>query len=168
MKRLLIYSFVGFITFISGYILNITYFSDRSPAQPIAFSHRVHAGDNGIPCLYCHNYAGRSTVAGVPPVQRCVGCHVIIKRDAPEIIKLTDYWNRKTPIPWVKVHNLPDFVYFSHKRHVRAGVECSVCHGDVAGMDVVTRVVTLKMGWCLDCHRQRAVKAGSDCWTCHK
>ncbi|MDD5435574.1 MAG: cytochrome c3 family protein [Nitrospira sp.] len=168
MKKLLIYGFVGLMTFLAGYIINITFFSDRSPAQPIAFSHRVHAHENEIPCMYCHAYADKSAVAGIPAVQRCIGCHSIIKRDAPEIVKLTGYWDRKEPIPWIKVHNLPDFVYFTHKRHVRAGIQCNICHGDVAGMDVITRVASLKMGWCLECHRKRGVKAGADCWTCHK
>lgn len=168
MKKLLICGFVGVITFAVGYNVNILYFSDRSPRQPIAFSHRVHVGDNRIPCMYCHIYAERSTVAGVPSVQKCIGCHTLIRRDAPEIMKLSGYWERRESISWIKVHNLPDFVYFSHKRHIKADVPCDVCHGDVAKMDVTTRVSSLEMGWCLDCHIQRGVKNGEDCWTCHK
>lgn len=168
MKKLLIYGFVGVFTFTAGYHANIRYFSDRSPAQPIAFSHKIHAGENEIPCMHCHIYAERSTVAGVPSVQRCIGCHSIIKRDAPEVVKLMGYWERGKPIPWVKVYNLPDFVYFTHKRHLKAGMQCVACHGDIAKMDVTTRVSSLEMGWCLDCHIQRGVKNGEDCWTCHK
>ena len=168
MRKLLLFSFICVASFVSGYWINTSWFSDSHPAQPIAFSHRIHAGDNSIPCLYCHIYAERSTVAGAPSVQRCVGCHNIIKRDAPEILKLTDYWDRKEPIPWIKVHNLPDFVYFSHKRHIRGGIQCNSCHGNVAGMDVVTRVSSLTMGWCIDCHTLNNVKNGRDCWTCHK
>ncbi|MBI5326712.1 MAG: cytochrome c3 family protein [Deltaproteobacteria bacterium] len=175
MKKVILYIVVGVATFAIGYNVNAVYFSDRSPIQPIAFSHKIHAGDNNIPCMYCHIYADKSTVAGVPNVRKCIGCHKIIKQDAPEIQKLTDYWNRKEPIPWIKVHNLPDYVYFPHKRHVKAGVHCQTCHGDVAKMDVLTRVSSLKMGWCLDCHTNgavaiigREVKNGKDCWTCHK
>ena len=168
MKRLLVYGFVGVVTFIIGYNLDILYFSGRSPEQPIAFNHRIHAGDHQIPCLYCHIYATRSAVAGVPSVQRCIGCHLIIKREAPEIKKLAGYWERREPIPWIKVYNLPDFVYFPHKRHLKAGLSCHQCHGDVAGMKVTTRVSSLKMGWCIDCHTQKDVRNGRDCWTCHK
>lgn len=168
MKKLFLFSFICVASFVTGYWIDISYFSDRHPLQPITFSHRIHAGDNSIPCLYCHIYAERSTAAGVPSVQRCIGCHNIIKKDAPEILKLTDYWERKEPIPWIKVHNLPDFVYFSHKRHIRGGVQCNSCHGEVSRMDVVTRVSSLKMGWCIDCHMLNDVKNGRDCWTCHK
>lgn len=168
MKKFLIYVTVGIIAFAIGYNVNVHYFAGKSPAQPITFNHRVHAGDNRIPCMYCHIYGERSTVAGVPSVQRCMGCHTVIKREAPEIVKLAGYWERREPIPWIKIYNLPDFVYFSHKRHLKAGVQCETCHGDVTGMDVTDRVSSLKMGWCLDCHIQRDVKNGQDCWTCHK
>ncbi|UFS70397.1 cytochrome c family protein [Geomonas sp. RF6] len=139
---------------------------DRSPAQPIAFSHKQHAGDNGIPCLYCHRSAARSAFAGVPAVSVCRECHLYIATGSPEIKKLIGYWNRKEPIPWVKVHVLPDHVYFPHFMHVRASVPCAHCHGNVAEMQRINRTVALKMGWCLDCHREH--KASIDCWTCHK
>ena len=167
MKNLVIYAVLFVITFGIGYKINDVYLTERAPAQPIEFSHKIHAGDNSIPCLYCHSQAERSRVAGVPNVKRCMGCHNIIKTDAPEIIKLAAYWEKKEPIPWIKVHNLPDHVYFPHKRHIKAGLECKMCHGDVAGMSRVTRIAPLKMGWCLKCHTQRNVKNGRDCWTCH-
>lgn len=138
---------------------------DPSPVQPIAFSHKVHAGRNEIQCLYCHQYAGVSRSAGVPDMQTCRNCHIIIGRDGPEVKKLMEYWKRKEPVPWVKVHDLPDHVYFPHKMHVRAGLSCSVCHGDVASMDRIKRVASLKMGWCLGCHKEKS--ASIDCWTCH-
>jgi Cytochrome c7 and related cytochrome c len=141
-------------------------FSDRSPLQPIAFSHKVHAGTNGIPCLFCHRYAPRSPVAGIPAVATCRACHLYIAPDAPEIKKLIGYWDRKEPTPWIRVYRLPDHVYFPHMMHIRARLECSTCHGEVATMDRITRSVHLKMGWCLNCHRQH--KASIDCWTCHK
>lgn len=168
MKKFIIYIIVAVITFVIGYKINDIYLSGRTPDQPINFSHKIHAGDNKIPCMYCHVFAERSRVSGVPNERRCMGCHSVIKTDAPEIIKLASYWDRKEPIPWVKVYNLPDHVYFPHKRHIRAGVECQTCHGDVASMAKITRVAPLKMGWCLNCHTQRAVKNGRDCWTCHQ
>lgn len=141
------------------------------PVQPIAFSHKTHAGTYGLACLYCHAYADRSIVAGVPPVQTCFGCHKIISGyDRPEIqpaiAKIVDYWRRQEPIPWIKVYDLPDFVYFSHKRHVKKGMACQNCHGQVQEMDQVRRVASLEMGWCLDCHRRRGVER--DCALCHK
>jgi len=139
---------------------------DRSPIQPIAFSHKVHAGDNGIPCLFCHRSAPDSTVAGIPSVADCRACHLFISPDAPEILKIASYWEKKQPIPWVKVYSLPDHVYFTHRMHVRAGFACKSCHGDLASMERVKRSVKLEMGWCLDCHRRNNV--GIDCWMCHK
>jgi hypothetical protein len=168
MKKVIIYLIVLIVMFGVGFGVSDYVFSDRTPTQPINFSHKIHARDNEIPCMYCHIYAERSRVAGVPNVKRCMGCHVIIKRDSPEIQKLTTYWENEEPIPWVKVHKLPDHVYFPHKRHIRAEVRCQTCHGEVQWMDVVTREAPLKMGWCLDCHKQREVKNGRDCWTCHK
>ncbi len=139
---------------------------DRSPEQPIAFSHKLHAGDNGIPCLFCHRDAPVSPVAGIPAVADCRACHQFIAPNAPEIQKLTGYWEKQEPIPWVRVYSLPDFVYFPHMMHIRAGVGCDHCHGNVATMARITRSVSLRMGWCLNCHREH--KASIDCWTCHK
>ena len=168
LKRFALYGITGIITFIIGYSINDYYSTDRTPVQPIEFSHQIHAGTNRIPCKYCHIYVERSRVAGVPSVQRCIGCHSVIKVDALEIKKLTSYWEDREPIPWVKVHNLPDYVYFPHKRHIKAGLECQMCHGDVASMKRVTRVSSLQMGWCLDYHKKREVKNGRDCWFCHQ
>lgn len=139
---------------------------DRSPVQPLAFSHKVHAGDNGIPCLYCHRYAPKSTVAGIPAVADCRACHLFIAQSAPEIKKLMTYWEKKEPIPWVRVYWVPDHVYFPHMMHIRAGLACGACHGEVASMQRIMRSVKIEMGWCLDCHKER--KASIDCWTCHK
>ncbi len=139
---------------------------DRSPIQPIAFSHKLHAGDNAIPCLFCHRGAPVSPVAGIPAVADCRACHQFIDPNAPEIQKLTAYWEKRESIPWVRVYSLPDFVYFPHMMHIRAGLECSRCHGDVASMSRIARSVSLRMGWCLNCHREH--KASIDCWTCHK
>ncbi|HKZ53583.1 MAG TPA: cytochrome c3 family protein [Candidatus Acidoferrales bacterium] len=134
--------------------------------QPIFFSHKLHAGEKQIPCQYCHAYARRSTVAGVPSVQTCMGCHSLVGVRKPEVRKLAAYWQERQPIPWVRIHSVPDFVYFPHKRHVRAGVRCQECHGPVETMDEVYQFASLQMGWCLNCHNQRG--ASVDCATCHK
>jgi hypothetical protein len=139
---------------------------DRSPIQPLAFSHKIHAGDNGISCLFCHRYAPKSTVAGIPAVSDCRACHLFISQNAPEIKKVMEYWEKKEPIPWVRVYSVPDHVYFPHMMHIRAGLICATCHGAVAAMQRITRSVKLEMGWCLNCHKQQ--KASIDCWTCHK
>ena len=137
-----------------------------APVQPIAFPHTVHAGGLQIPCTYCHIFADRARSAGAPPLEICMGCHKTIATDREEIRKLTRYYEEKRPIEWKRVYALPDFIYFSHKRHVKAGVACSMCHGDVASMKRVRRVNELIMGWCVSCHRVRG--ASRDCATCHK
>jgi hypothetical protein len=133
--------------------------------QPLAFSHRTHARERSIPCLLCHTYARRGPVAGIPSVQRCAQCHLTIVNERPEIVKLLKYWEDKEPIPWIRVHDLPDYVRFTHKRHVLAGVTCETCHGDIAGMDAAVQVAPLTMGWCLGCHKER--QAPTECLACH-
>lgn len=152
--------------------------------QPIAFPHDRHVKVLGMDCQYCHSGARKGIHAGIPPTQLCMGCHAQVSTEGrPELDKLKAYYADGTgdPIPWVKVHDLPDFVYFSHKRHVTAGLDCQECHGQVQDMTVDQRVASLKMGWCLDCHAQHesidenyGPKAElrraelKDCWTCHK
>ena len=159
---------VGFIGLLLGYWVNATYFPGTSPEQPINFSHKIHAGEYEIPCMYCHIQARRSISAGVPSVNKCVNCHKSIATERPQIRRLMEYWQNREPIPWIKVHDLPDFVYFPHKRHVAAGVECQTCHGQVETMQVIRREAPLKMGWCMECHKKNEVENGLDCWTCHK
>src|SRR5438067_2319631 len=127
-----------------------------SPEQPIAFPHKVHAGDNKIPCLYCHYAARTSRHAGIPPASVCMNCHTLVEKQTVEIEKLKEAVQQERPIRWVKVHNLPDFVYFNHSQHVTSGVACQRCHGPVETMDRVRQVSPLTMGWCLDCHREHA------------
>ena len=115
---------VGLVGLFFGYWLNKTFVPGTAPVQPIDFSHRIHAGNYRIDCLYCHTNARRSASAGVPSVNKCVGCHQLVVPDRPQIRLVLEYWENKEPIPWVRVHDLPDFVYFPHKRHVAAGVEC--------------------------------------------
>jgi hypothetical protein len=156
-----------------------------APVQPIAFSHKLHAGDNQIPCLYCHFGARTSRHAGIPPLNVCMNCHSILGKQTVEIEKLKEAVQRGQPIAWTKVHNLPDFVYFSHSQHVTGGVACASCHGPVETMARVRQDAPLTMGWCLDCHKKRgpdlrrahqaALKRGDplapfpglDCGKCH-
>ncbi len=137
-----------------------------APVQPIEFSHVVHAGAYRIDCQYCHADARRSPYAGLPSVQRCMGCHKITAAQGnPEVQKLHRAWNDKTPILWERIHKLPGFVYFSHKRHVQADLACQTCHGPVERMQRVAQVAPLTMGWCVSCHAER--KGPLDCVVCH-
>ena len=178
------------------------------PEQPIAFSHRLHAGEMAIDCLYCHSAADKSRHAAVPAVSVCMNCHKFVTATLGAIQaedKLAKKEERKPnpivstelakiyqalgldekierdpslptqPIQWIKIHDLPDFVYFDHRSHVTAGVECQTCHGNVESMERVRQVESLSMGWCVNCHRQaneigvngKPVQASLDCSTCH-
>jgi hypothetical protein len=124
-----------------------------APEQPIAFSHKLHAGDLGMDCRYCHSTAERAPFAAVPPTQTCMNCHSKVKPDSPKLVLLRDRAGDDKPIPWVR---LPDFVYFDHSAHLSAGVGCSSCHSRVDQMARVTQKAPLTMSWCLDCHRNPA------------
>ena len=153
------------------------------PLQPLAFSHRLHAGELKVPCLYCHYAATRSRHAGIPPASVCMNCHALLAKETAELRKLKDAVEQGRPLSWIKVHNLPDFVYFNHSQHVLGAVDCAECHGAVERMDEVRQEATLTMGWCLDCHERRRVGAvavsgaqpahpppalgGLDCGRCH-
>jgi hypothetical protein len=126
------------------------------PEQPIAFSHAVHAGHYEIDCQYCHVGAESSRHAGVPFSSVCMNCHTRVKTDSPEIQKVAAAVQAGKPIEWVRVHRLPDHVYFSHANHVTAGLKCQTCHGPVEQMVRVEQVEPMTMGWCLDCHRKTA------------
>lgn len=144
-------------------------FDQYAPEQPIAYSHKLHAGDLEIPCEFCHTYARRSRTAGIPAMEQCMSCHKIMATDRPAIQQIAAMYEKNQAIEWVKVHDLPDYVYFSHKRHVSAGFECQTCHGPVETMDVVAREAPLTMGWCVNCHREhREQGAALDCLVCHK
>ena len=144
-------------------------FNAYQPKQPIDYSHKLHAGDLQIDCKFCHTYARRSRTAGIPAGEQCMACHTFISRDKKAIQEVVAHYESKKPVEWVKVHDLPDFVFFSHKRHVSAGFECQDCHGPVEQMEVVYRQAPLTMGWCVNCHRDNLDKGASlDCLTCHK
>lgn len=124
-----------------------------APEQPIPFSHKLHAGDNKIPCMYCHSGAEKSRHATIPSLNVCMNCHNVVKTDSPLIQKVRAAYDSGKPIEWVRVHELPDYVYFPHKRHVAKGVSCEACHGNVKEMDRVEQKGALTMGWCMECHR---------------
>jgi len=139
---------------------------DTAPEQPVAFSHVRHVGEVGLDCEHCHEYADKGPRATVPAMSICADCHEGMETENPEVKKLQGYLKRNEPVPWVKVHDLPWHALFNHKRHVRAGVECATCHGQLETMERVRRVRSLEMGWCVNCHRNKG--APTDCWTCHK
>jgi hypothetical protein len=145
----------------------IGYNDGHRPKQPIPFSHRIHATDHKIPCLYCHVAADKSPHATVPSLNVCMNCHLTVATGSPWIKQLQTAYENNQSIEWKKVHMLPDFVRFNHKRHVRKGVSCQTCHGAVEGMDVVSQEAPLSMGWCVNCHRKPENNASINCSTCH-
>ncbi len=123
------------------------------PVQPVPFSHRIHAGQLGMDCRYCHNTVERAAKAAIPPTQTCFNCHTQIHKHSPNLKPLWESYETGNPMQWVRVHDLPDYAYFSHTAHVTRGVSCVECHGRSDKMDVVYQHETLSMGWCLQCHR---------------
>ncbi|WP_306564848.1 c-type cytochrome [Flavobacterium lindanitolerans] len=169
--------------FVYGYLMQVGVDQGYQPIQPIHYSHKIHAGDNGIDCKYCHSSARVSKTAGIPSLNVCMNCHKNISEVAEttatpehskafydgEIQKLYDavgwdkaaqkYTGKTQPVKWVRIHNLPDFVYFNHSQHVSvAGVECQTCHGPVETFELMEQHSPLTMGWCVDCHRKTDVK----------
>ena len=168
---------VGYIVLNS--LMGIGIDQDYQPIQPIAFSHKIHSGDNSIDCQYCHSSAKHSKTSGIPSVNVCMNCHKSISEytgpitsekdkafydteiqkiydaigwDSEKLVYKEDY--EEKPIKWVKVHNLPDFVYYNHSQHVTvAGLTCQKCHGPVETMDELYQFSPLTMSWCLDCHK---------------
>jgi hypothetical protein len=127
-----------------------------APVQPVEFSHKLHAGDVGMDCRYCHSTVERSSFAAVPPTQTCMNCHTKVRADSTRLIAIRESYEFDKPMRWVRVHELPQFVYFDHSAHLAAGVGCSTCHGRIDQMPRVTQSQPLSMSWCLDCHRNPA------------
>jgi hypothetical protein len=123
------------------------------PAQPVPYSHKVHAGDLGIDCRYCHTTVEESAHASVPPTETCMNCHQAIWPESENLVEVFDSYATGLPVEWVRVHDLPDFAYFNHSRHVNSGIGCVTCHGRVDKMEIVSQDQPLHMGWCLECHR---------------
>lgn len=137
----------------------------KAPEQPILFSHKLHAGAFKIDCQYCHAGARRSAYAGIPSVKRCMGCHQVVAASKREVQKLHGYWKDGRAIPWERVHKVPGFVYFPHKRQLQVGLACESCHGPVQMMTDVAQVAALTTGWCISCHAERC--GPLDCVVCH-
>ncbi len=123
------------------------------PTQPVDYSHKLHAGDMGMDCRYCHSAVEKSAHANVPATQTCMNCHWTVRTDSAKLLPVRESWATGKPIEWVKVHRLPDFVYFNHSAHLNANVGCASCHGRVDQMVKVIQTQSLSMEWCLDCHR---------------
>jgi len=147
--------------------------TQQPPAQPLQFNHQVHV-DLGVQCLYCHPGAWKQASAGLPTITKCWGCHQQMANAKPEQQKLASYVERNEPIPWVPVFIQPDFVYFNHRPHIAASLNCETCHGEISRETVAQPIPRQNMGWCLSCHRTKA--AGdpeklarlTDCGTCHR
>ena len=168
-------SFVGFTTFIFVAVMlkmvidglySIGIQQDYSPKQPIAYSHKVHAGDYQMQCEYCHTGVATSRSASIPSASICMNCHSAIVKvtgeDEPsvEIQKIYDAIENNKPIEWVRIHNLPDLAYFNHAQHYKVGkIECQTCHGPIETMEQVKQFSPLTMGWCIDCHRETVIQA---------
>ncbi len=185
---LLVVSAILFLLFAAyfayGFFMQIGVDQGYEPVQPIHYSHRIHAGDNAIDCKYCHSAARVGKHSNIPSLNVCMNCHKNISEVAPETLaegnefgvnynneiqklynavgwdKTTQTYTGKTePVKWVRIHNLPDFVYFNHSQHVTvAGVECQTCHGPVEEMEIMRQHSSLTMGWCVNCHRETNVK----------
>jgi hypothetical protein len=137
-------------------------------AQPTPFTHQLHAGVLGIDCLYCHTSAERSSFADLPSVDSCLACHDEVQGSL-WLKDLSERRDANRPIEWVRVTDLPDFVYFNHSIHVRGrGIDCTTCHGAVETMPVVYKTETLYMGFCLDCHRTWKIEQITNCSVCHR
>ena len=123
------------------------------PTQPVSYSHKLHAGDLGIDCRYCHVSVETSSVSNIPPTKTCMNCHTMIGIENPKLAPVYDSWATGKSIEWVRIHQMPDYAYFDHSLHLNAGVGCVSCHGRVDQMVVVEQKEPLSMSWCLDCHR---------------
>lgn len=126
------------------------------PEQPVPYSHKLHAGNMGMDCYYCHNTVTKAAHAAVPATETCMNCHTRVKTNSAALAPVRESYATGKPVQWVKIHQLPDYAYFNHSSHVTVGVSCVSCHGRVDQMVEVQQVKPLNMGWCLDCHRNPA------------
>jgi hypothetical protein len=146
-----------------GAIAGLVYQINRSPystqafvahEQPVQFSHKHHVGDVGLDCRYCHSSVEESSFAGIPPTKTCMNCHSQLFQSSPYLEPVRESFRSGKPLQWRRVHDLPDYVYFNHSIHVNKGVGCVTCHGRVDLMPLTWQVASLRMEWCLECHRQ--------------
>lgn len=172
MKRMIkAISLVVAVIFISGFVLLRAFGEPEAPAQPVEFDHWQHvtkAEGPQLECAFCHEHADKSSAATIPNIDTCMGCHVAIETESPEVQKLAAISERKEQPAWVRVYWFEQSAntFFTHKPHVRAGVDCATCHGQVGQMQRVRREIEPTMGWCIDCHRERQVSV--DCYVCHR
>jgi len=167
---------LSFLRWGFGELLEIGVYQGYQPTQPIAFSHKIHAGQNGINCVYCHTSAEKGKTAGIPSLNVCMNCHSYVdegpsgKGEIAKIYEAMDYnpdtkmyGDEPKPVEWVRVHNLPDLAYFNHSQHVVVGkIECQKCHGQIEEMEVVEQHSPLTMGWCIDCHLETSVQVADN------
>lgn len=153
---------------------DIGYNTGYQPEQPIPFSHKLHAGQYKMACVYCHTQVEVAKHSAVPSLNICMNCHMVVATDKEPIKKLQQKYFDGETVNWVKVHLLPDHVKFNHKRHVHRFSTpedrypaCKTCHGEVKQMDVVNQHSSLSMGWCVNCHREQEPKGPLNCSTCH-
>lgn len=124
------------------------------PVQPVPYSHALHVGKLGLDCRYCHTTVEKAAMAALPSTDVCMNCHKAILSSSPKLAEVFRSYVEGSPVAWIKVHDLPDYVYFNHSAHLNAGVGCVECHGPIQQMDVVRTVQPLHMAWCIECHRQ--------------
>lgn len=154
---------VGAVVILAGAVGFIWYYFSPEytdvgyrPKQPVPYSHKLHAGDLGMDCRYCHTSVEHQAHANLPPTRTCMNCHTLVKPESDKLALVRTSFETDRPIKWVRVHQLPEYAYFNHSAHINAGVGCISCHGNVAQMDEVTLSEPLSMSWCLDCHRNPA------------
>jgi len=137
----------------------------KPPQQPIPYSHKTHLG-LGLQCKNCHTNPDPGELMGIPETKVCMGCHQSVKTDSPHIQKLTEHHKQGRPMPWIRVYEIPAYVFFSHKAHTQAGATCETCHGPVKERDALWRETNISMGGCMECHTK--YKASNDCGFCHQ
>ena len=153
---------IGCLFLVTGTLIaGITYYATPkwanvgySPVQPVPFSHKLHAGELGMDCRYCHTFVDRSAHSNVPTSESCMACHSMVQTESPALQPVRDSYATGEPVPWMRVHKAPDYVYFNHAVHVNRGISCVECHGQVNEMEVVSQSKSLSMAFCLECHRE--------------
>ena len=143
----------GVVAGVTIYVTPKYYRVGYQPVQPVPFSHQVHAGQLGMDCRYCHNGVEKSWFANLPGASTCMNCHSLVLKDDPRLQIVRDSATNNTPIPWVQIHHVPDYVYFNHSVHVRRGISCVECHGRIDQMDEVRQDKPMSMAFCLNCHK---------------
>src|SRR5580704_1409438 len=150
---------LGALTAVAGYIyytIPTVIDTGYQPVQPVPYSHKLHAGQLGLDCFYCHSTVYRAAFAAIPATETCMNCHTKVKPDSPRLEPIRRSYETGLPVPWIKIHKLPDFVFFNHQAHVTAGVSCVSCHGRIDQMIEVHQEKPLNMAMCLECHRDPA------------